>query len=262
MYIFLKLFLRHVYGKLVDFNVYLAIIPDVYTEPKELAFEAYNPRFILEKYFYFIQPAADGSIVAYLGPHKSNHFYKMPSVSVFLNTHIIFMHKSQLSPLFALCSIENNFLIAQQNSVILCSFYVSLMSFRSHIYTNSSCVIRVVNESECAAKLDLSFVKMQFNFPLNVLVTYNITAYQFNQTHNSYQYTERPDITNSLIHGSQTIPQVTVIHKSDFAWHTILENDVNTPLIGIGIPSLRTNQEFPLRISINKFSNIHGFKME
>ncbi|KAK4472457.1 hypothetical protein MN116_003708 [Schistosoma mekongi] len=241
------------------------IAPDVYTDPNELAFEVYSSNDTLEKSFFLIQPAMEGSIIGHLGPHNSTHFYKMASINVFLNTHIVFVYKTQSSPLYALCSLENNYLVAQQNTFILCTFRVYIQSFDAHVFSNSSCTIRTVNESECAAKLDLDFIKMQFRAymteSLTLLIKYNATAYQANHTEPYINYVERSDITHSLIHQSQILPPVTAIQKQDFEWNNINYEVLNTSLLQIGIPSLRLSQEFPLRIAINRSSRIQEFRL-
>uniref|UniRef100_A0A3Q0KLH9 DUF5735 domain-containing protein n=1 Tax=Schistosoma mansoni TaxID=6183 RepID=A0A3Q0KLH9_SCHMA len=241
------------------------ISPDIYTDPNELAFEVYSSNNTLEKSFFLIQPTMDGSIIAHLGSHNSTHFYKMASINVFLNTHIIFVYKTHSSPLYALCSVENNYLIAQQNTFILCAFRVYIQPFDLHVFSNSSCTIRTVNESECAAKLDLDFIKMQFRAhmteSLTILVKYNATAYQANYTEPYFHYVERSDITHSLIHQSQVLPPVTAIQKPDFEWSNINHGISNAPLVQIGISSLRLNHEFSLRVAVNRSSQIHEFRL-
>ncbi|CAH8450831.1 unnamed protein product [Heterobilharzia americana] len=109
------------------------IAPDIYTEPSELAFEIFNVNDTSEKSFLLIQPVMEGSITARLGSYNSTHFYKMASINVFLNSHIVFVYKSHSSPLYALCSLENNYLVAHQNTFILCSFRVYVQSFDTHV---------------------------------------------------------------------------------------------------------------------------------
>ncbi|KAH9594622.1 hypothetical protein MS3_00007287 [Schistosoma haematobium] len=241
------------------------ISPDIYTDPDELAFEVYSSNNTQEKSFFLIQPAMEGSIIAHLGSYNSTHFYKMASINVFLNTHIIFVYKTHSSPLYALCSLENNYLVAQQNTFIFCSFRVYIQSFDSHVFSNSSCTIRTVNETECAAKLDLDFIKMQFlahmTESLTILVKYNATAYQANYTEPYLHYVERSDITHSLIHQSQVLPPVTAIQKPDFEWNNINHGVSNASLVQIGISGFRLNHEFSLRVAVNRSSQIHEFRL-
>nr|CAH8828625.1 unnamed protein product [Trichobilharzia regenti] len=241
------------------------ISPDIYTEPNELAFEVYNPNDTAEKSFFLIQPAIEGSIIAHLGSYNSTHFYKMASINVFLNSHLVFVYKSYNSPLYALCSLENNYLVAHQDTIILCSFRVYIQSFDAHVFSNSSCTIRTVNESECVAKLDLDFVNMQFHAnnreSLSLLVKYNATAYQVNRTGQYLNFMERSDITHSLIHQSQILPSVTAIKKMDFEWKYIYEDVSNVSLVHIGIPSVRLNQKFPVRIAVNMSSKTKEFRL-
>ncbi|CAH8444394.1 unnamed protein product [Schistosoma turkestanicum] len=241
------------------------VSPDIYTDPNELAFEVYSSNDTLEKSFFLIQPATEGSIIAHLGSLNSTHVYKMASINVFLNTYVIFVYRSQSSPIYGLCSLENNYLIAQQNIYILCTFRVYIQSFDSHVFSNSSCTIRTVNESECAAKLDLDFVRMQFRThmteSLTILVKYNATAYQVNYTEPYFHYVERSDITHSLIHQSQILPPVTAIHKPDFEWNNINYGVSHISLVQIGIPGLRLNHDFPLRVAINRSSQIQEFRL-
>lgn len=243
----------------------VGISPDIYTDPNELAFEVYSSNNTQEKSFFLIQPAMEGSIIAHLGSYNSTHFYKMASINVFLNTHIIFVYKTHSSPLYALCSLENNYLVAQQNTFILCSFRVYIQSFDLHVFSNSSCTIRTVNETECAAKLDLDFIKMQFRAhmteSLTILVKYNATAYQANYTEPYLHYVERSDITHSLIHQSQVLPPVTAIQKPDFEWNNINHGVSNASLVQIGISGFRLNHEFSLRVAVNRSSQIHEFRL-
>ncbi|TPP64492.1 hypothetical protein FGIG_00614 [Fasciola gigantica] len=237
------------------------ISPDVFTRPKDLGFEVYS-KSIPSKVFHLIQPKAEGAILAHIGPYNFTYFYRMASISVFLNTHLIFSHKAYTSPLYALCSVERSNIVAKPNAVLVCEFSVYVSSFGKHVFSNSSCVIHSMNETECATQLDLDFLRLQFsssNSQVSILVRYNVTAYQLNKTTAEFHPS---DITNLLIHNSYVLPPVTVISQPDFRWLTLIKDTDDVSVIQVGIPSLRTNNAIPIVLAVSPQSPIQGFKLK
>ncbi|TGZ70031.1 hypothetical protein CRM22_003407 [Opisthorchis felineus] len=241
-----------------------SIHPDVYTEPKELGFQAYTGDYLASKSLYVIQPKLEGSLVAQLGPLTSKHFYKMASISVYLNSHTVYIRKSYTPPLYALCSVDNAHLVAQPDTVLVCSFRLYIPS-STLVFANASCSINCVNGSECAARLDLDFLKLQYSSlasTFTVMLAYNVTAYQLQQDRGVAQYNERPDITESLIYHSQTLPPVTVIMQPELAWHILVKDHTDVPLVQWGLPTIRTQDLFSLILSVLLDSPVQELKMK
>ncbi|KAF8566665.1 hypothetical protein P879_03205 [Paragonimus westermani] len=239
----------------------IGVIPDVYTQPKELGFKVHSEG---ASELYLVQPKLGGSIVAQLGPHTSNHVYNMSSITVYLNTHAVHIQKSYISPLLALCTVENKGLIAQQNGILLCVFHVHMPLF-PHISANSSCLINCVNESDCVAQIDLDFIRSQYHLltsaPITVIVDYNVTAYQVNSTEDPVRYVTRADITQSLIHQNQKLLPVIVSVQPDWIWHTLMKDPYDLPIIQVGLPSVR-EKLFSIQLNINKSSIIQELKLK
>ncbi|KER23153.1 hypothetical protein T265_14696 [Opisthorchis viverrini] len=242
----------------------IGIHPDVYTEPKELGFQAYTGDYLSSKSLYIIQPKLEGSLVAQLGPLTSKHFYKMASVSVYLNSHTVYIRKSYTPPLYALCAVDNAHLVAQPDTVLVCTFQLYIPS-STLVFANASCSINCVNGSECAARLDLDFLKLQYSSlasTFTVMLAYNVTAYQLQQDRGVAQYNERPDITESLIYHSQTLPPVTVIIQPELAWHILVKDHTDVPLVQWGLPTVRTQDLFSLILSVLLDSPVQELKMK
>ncbi|CAH8567560.1 unnamed protein product [Dicrocoelium dendriticum] len=245
--------------------IYVAsLTAELATVPKELGFEVYNnvasPPFDM----YLLQPKLDGSITAFVGPVESTHSYNMASVSVFLNTHNVYVHRTYVSPLFALCIVENAHLLAQQDMILMCVFHVNVPTFAGPFLSESSCLLHTLNESECASRIDLEFLSQYQTFPASlgpVVITYNISAFQLNYTGGNTQYFERPDVIGSLIHPSMSLPPVSVLLLRDVNWITLFKDASGQSVMQWGVPGMQLGSLFSIFLRITRSSFLQEFRM-
>ncbi|CAL8102024.1 unnamed protein product [Calicophoron daubneyi] len=241
------------------------ITPDVFTYPRDLGLEAYEKSPTFRKTLYLVQPGMEGSIVAYLGSFNSSHSYRMATVSVFLNSHVLYMYRTHITPLFVLCSVENLHLVDERSVIILCEFQVYMPSSGTHVFSNASCTIGSLNESECVARVNLDFIRQHYrsftSTPITIIINSNVTAFEKHMDPGASHH-ERDDITNALVHQSRKIPPVTVLMQQDFVWSTLLSDDRGLPLIRMGISTFRTTNEFHCMLNVDTASDIESFRIK
>ncbi|KAH9284364.1 hypothetical protein ECG_02551 [Echinococcus granulosus] len=238
----------------------------ILTQPSDLGFEKYVEPSSETRSIFFIQPTKSGFIEANIGGVESRHDYNMSSISVFLSDHLVTMQGNYISDLFTLCSVENAHLVAKSNAVLLCHFDVSMPSYDGYIFSSSSCLIHCAKETECAAKIDLDFLRRQAQISVpnksELTISYNVTALDVNSLSSQSAIIERDDVTNSLIYKHMKLPSVYVQRRPDTEFLTLLTNKNGYPSIQLEAPRISDAKYFDLVILQTSSTSVWKMKLK
>lgn len=176
------------------------------------------------------------------------------------------MQGNYVSDLFTLCSVENAHLVAKSNAILLCHFDVSMPSYDGYIFSSSSCPIHCAKETECAAKIDLDFLRRQAQISVpdksELTISYNVTALDVNSLDPHSPIIERDDVTNSLIYKHMKLPSVYVHRRPDTEFATLLANSNGFPSIQLEVPRVSNAKYFDLVILQTSFTNVWKMKLK
>lgn len=175
------------------------------------------------------------------------------------------MQGNYISDLYALCSVENAHLVAKNKAVLLCHFDVLLSSYDEYIFSSSYCLIHCAKESECAAKIDLDFLRRQAQISVpeksELIISYNVTALDVESLHPQGPIVERDDVTNSLIYKQMKLPPVYVHRRPDTEFATLLANENGFPSIQLEVPRMSEANYFDLVILQTSLTNVWKMKL-
>ncbi|VEL27950.1 unnamed protein product [Protopolystoma xenopodis] len=199
----------------------------------------------------------EGTINSRIGPVISPHIYKVPSISVFLDTHVIYMLSDSIEPFHSLCSVENGDLIGQQSATLRCEIQVSLRP-GSKTISSASCDINCANESECASRIYLDFHKLKLlnseSECIPLTVKYNVTALGINSGQ------PLRHVLAQIVNPSDFLQPVYLYRRQDVIWNNYKVGD--TIVLRMGAPQLSSELSFFLYFEVNSTLNIETAKFE